>query len=156
MNKEDFDLEVERLEKSKRLCMSCGKLFFPEDLTEFLASTDEHEELEVQLCDSCKNSLSLSPPEGKCLTPDCSIVKTEKITMEDFGEPPIKIEAQICRSCFDNVLERNGYELCEECETYAKGLTYIRTHGATREDPEEGIHICGSCKEKKEGYGYHD
>lgn len=148
MNKEDFDLEVERLEKSKRLCMSCGKLFFPEDLTEFLASTDEYKELEVQLCDSCKNN---PPPEGKCFAADCLIVKTEKITM-NFGEPPTKIKAQICKSCLDNVLERNGYEFCENCETYVKELIYITTHYATREDPEEGILICELCKEKKEGY----
>lgn len=147
MNKEDFDLEVERLEKSKRPCTGCDQLFLPEDLTDLCTNTADHEEIEVQLCSSCLVRLQ-TPPQSSCFVCIVAVCDDKDSITIDDGEQ-INIKTKICCNCLDTVLERNGYEVCEECEKHSKGLSYIVTHHATREDPEEGISICESCADKR-------
>lgn len=147
MNKEDFDLEVARIEKSKRLCARCDQLYLPEDLVKLMADSDSFEELETYFCLSCFKIIKSSSSD---LCFHC--LKTSKLSIFTLSDPEsLIIEVKICQGCLDTILERNDYPICDGCEQYVKGVHYVMTRCATTEDPEEGINICKNCDKNYQG-----
>ena len=154
MEHDDFKEALDADEKSRICCFKCGEKFYSEDADIKESLKREYDKLKPLYTTNQKEYHKRIKAVQKAFEKTITLELVDHVVPEDICKEEISVSFPLCPSCLINLMEANGYEYCERCETYSKNMTSVCTDPGRTSGPAENCYppeyedMCQSCADK--------